>query len=89
MVQIVLRGKHKLILIIFIQIEVGRGPQMTLTREPPPSPVRMDQQVILIPCHWDIVGGLVKSVLRLYLKLDTNTVNRRRQLTVIGAYCYI
>ena len=60
----------------FIQIEVGRGPRMTLTREPPPSPVRMDQQVILIPCHQDIVVGLVKSVLRLYLKLDTNTVNR-------------
>ena len=62
---------------------------MTLTREPLPSPAGKDQQVILILCHRDIVRGLVKSVLRLYLKLDTNTVNRRRQLTIIGAYCYI
>ena len=51
------------------------------------SPVGMGRQVILIPCDWDIVGGLVKSVSKLYIKLDISTVNKRRQLIVIGV-CY-
>ena len=43
-------------------MEGRRGPQRTPTTGIPLSPVGMGRQVILIPSHPDIVGGLVKSV---------------------------